>query len=392
MRAVAGRAVLVAGLLTAAGARAGDRQQADTLFREAAELERRGSFREACARFQQSARLDRDGARAIRLAQCREREGNLLLARLAWQEALGVARAEQAPMREQIARSGLAKVEGRLGWIVLSAPEGSKVDAVSVDGVIVPRATWDEPVAVEPGTRALEALSGGAVTWRSRRVVAAGATARIVIEDASTTPRAAGSSPEPGPGAAGPPDTAAHGVVLEASLRASAWPSMTARALGTSDSCSFRQKPELAFGVRAGASTARDGTTLQAFAGHMRSEESDQGYEVGIGALVQVGRRLAVGGSASALRAESHLTGSCSGKNTYASLDGGKDAKLLMGVLALRARLTLASWPSLSLWTEPGAEYRAGLKGDDFGDASGAGARVTMDGPLAFALGLGVSF
>src|ERR1041384_3389916 len=90
-----------------------DRTLAAALFREGKALMDKSDFTPACAKLEESERLDPGGGTLLNLALCHEKQGRAATAWGEFIEALGIARRDHRQARAELAEEHIAKLETR---------------------------------------------------------------------------------------------------------------------------------------------------------------------------------------------------------------------------------------------------------------------------------------
>ncbi|HVW26077.1 MAG TPA: hypothetical protein VHC69_11960 [Polyangiaceae bacterium] len=188
--------MLVALLFMAAPVRAadGDPAAAEELFSEGRAAMDRGDFAAACARFQESQRLDPAAGTLMNWAECLNRQGKPASARLKWREALDTLapdddRRAAAQQRVLALDAVVPRLEIRLD---ASVPPGARV---ARDGAPVDPVTLGLPVPVDPGIHRIEVNADGhmrnevvvTVAEREQRTITVSAGPPIVVASAKVT-------------------------------------------------------------------------------------------------------------------------------------------------------------------------------------------------------------
>ena len=129
----------LATLATSTMAQERDPAAAQALFDSARELLKQGKLAEACAKFQESNRLDPALATQFQLANCYEQTGRIATAWAAFLQVASTSRATNQTAREEVARDRAAKLEARLPRLVINVPEPSKVPGLEIrrNGMLV---------------------------------------------------------------------------------------------------------------------------------------------------------------------------------------------------------------------------------------------------------------
>jgi hypothetical protein len=211
--------LLVLGLsVTAAGARAEvtaqDRAAAQVLFDQGKDLMKGNDVAAACAKFEESQRLDPRIATQFQLAACLEKLGRTASAWTNFVDVAATTKAAGQKDREAVARQRADALKKKLSYItfeVSSPPQGL---TVTRDGAAVGAALWSTPVPTDPGQHTIEARAPGKQPWQATVTVKpSGDQVRVKIpalEDAPTPPEGPRTTPEtpsdspPPSGTAGP--------------------------------------------------------------------------------------------------------------------------------------------------------------------------------------------
>lgn len=153
---------------------------AEALFQQATELLESGKFSDACSKFEGSQELDPALGTMLRLADCYDRVGRTASAWALFLESAANARSSNQPEREQIAAQRARDLEARLSTIQVSVPSGARVEGllVRLNGAIIPTASWDAPIPVDPGGQRVEMSAPDHEPWSGVVEVAAGPTAK----------------------------------------------------------------------------------------------------------------------------------------------------------------------------------------------------------------------
>src|SRR5689334_6871443 len=191
-------------LLVASAARgepgATEKATAEALFQQGTELMGEKQYAAACEKFAGSQQLDPALGTMLRLADCNDRIGKSASAWAMFKEASSMARSNKEPERQRIADERGAELEKRLSKLEIklesrNVPGGYEL---KLNGVSIPRATWDTPIPVDPGRQKLEASAPGRVTWTGSVEVPEGpATRSIEVPTLALKPASA----EPAPSA-----------------------------------------------------------------------------------------------------------------------------------------------------------------------------------------------
>lgn len=146
--------------LGAGTARADKLTDAEELFRRAKALMAEKKDREACPLLEESERLDPQIGTLLNLAICHENMGRIASA---WGEFKAVEQRANRNDRVKMAHDRAARLEARLSRLKIVATEKPAGLVVKVDGETTGEPLWGG-VAVDPGTRTIEASAPGKVT------------------------------------------------------------------------------------------------------------------------------------------------------------------------------------------------------------------------------------
>jgi tetratricopeptide (TPR) repeat protein len=165
LRACCSFALGLAIFVLARTARADRITDAEDLFRRAKALSAQGMHREACPLYAESYRLDPGTGTLLNLAMCHEQIG---WTASAWGEFRAVeqqARVATPPneSRVKLARDRADKLEPRLARIRITIPRASRPPGlvITIDGQEKAEVLWSSGVAVDPGSRIVEATAPG---------------------------------------------------------------------------------------------------------------------------------------------------------------------------------------------------------------------------------------
>lgn len=159
---------------------------ADSLFDQGKALMAKGQYAQACAKFAESQRLDPSGGTIQHLAMCREGEGKTATAYAGFKDCISQARRDGRKDREDFCAQRVAALEPKLSKLTIKvAPTLKNVSGlrVTLDGVEVPAAAWDDPFPVDPGDRTVFASAAGSRGFEKKVTIGKEAdTQTVVIE------------------------------------------------------------------------------------------------------------------------------------------------------------------------------------------------------------------
>ena len=196
-----------------------EKATAEALFQQGTELMGEKQFAAACEKFAGSQQLDPALGTVLRLADCNDRIGKTASAWAMFKEGASMARSRGEPERQRIADERALDLEKRLSRLEIklesrNVPGGYEL---KLNGVSIPRATWDTPLPVDPGRQKLEASAPGRVTWTGSVEVPEGPAVRSIeipalamkpaTGDPSTSGLTAGTSMSPSRDSAGSANT-----------------------------------------------------------------------------------------------------------------------------------------------------------------------------------------
>lgn len=169
-----------------------DRAAAQVLFDQGKDLMKKNDIAAACAKFEESQRLDPRIATQFKLADCLEKQGRTASA---WTNFVDVAASTKAAGqkdREAVARQRAQGLERRLSRLTVEV--GAPVEGLTVtrDGVAIGSALWGTATPVDPGQHTIEASAPGKLPWQATVTVkAASDQVKVkipVLDDAPAPP------------------------------------------------------------------------------------------------------------------------------------------------------------------------------------------------------------
>jgi hypothetical protein len=173
---------------------------AEQLFRDGRQLMADGRIDDACAKFEESQRLEPRGGTLLNLGLCHAKQGKLLVA---WREINEVkTRALREGRRDkaQLAESDLRGVEARIALLTVKVSSAALSPGlrVSVDGIELEGSAWGQPMPLLPGAHRVVATAGTQSFGQSVEI-------RVGSQEIVRVPALAGASPSPSPYDAAPP-------------------------------------------------------------------------------------------------------------------------------------------------------------------------------------------
>jgi hypothetical protein len=154
----------------------------ETLMDEGHALIANGNFDAACAKFTASMKLAPRLATQLAIADCHEREGKVATASTDYRIATTLAeRANDEKARDAaLAKSKELAAEIPHLVLVIAADEPAGF-AVTSDGVELPAASLENPIAIDPGEHVIAATATGAAPWQEKVTVAPKETRPVKI-------------------------------------------------------------------------------------------------------------------------------------------------------------------------------------------------------------------
>lgn len=221
-RAAASAAVVVLSCAATAGAQPADsaRAQADALFREGQQLLTAGHLEPACAKLEESERLDPKIGRLLNVAYCHEKQGRIATAWHEYDQAAAMAVQAHQAEREKFARGHAAALAKKLAFLHLSwdsPPDGAQI---SIDDKPLARDQWAIPFAVDPGTHTITAQAPGYKTHMQSVTITGTGETRAQVEPLQKEEAAPATAAAPAPAPAAPPPAAPEPAAAPASAPA----------------------------------------------------------------------------------------------------------------------------------------------------------------------------
>ena len=159
-----------------------DQAAATELFNAGRDMMKNGDYASACPKLAESARLEPTVGALAKLAECEDHERRLVSAYGRWHQALNLARATGDERARDVERE-VERLDAIVPKLRIVAAGVLPADTViRLDAVEFGPAGLGVPLAVEPGTHALQAAAQHKVTWStSVETKADGATTAVTI-------------------------------------------------------------------------------------------------------------------------------------------------------------------------------------------------------------------
>jgi hypothetical protein len=160
---------VIAGQLMAGGARAAatasEKATAEALFDQAVALMNEDDVAPACDKFEASQRLDPQLGTMLRLADCWDRAGRSASAWAQFVEAEALAGKQGQAERRAMAAERAEDLKARLSMVVVEVKPPPPGFELRIGGVLIPKASWQTPLPMDPGKREIVAAAPGYRAW-----------------------------------------------------------------------------------------------------------------------------------------------------------------------------------------------------------------------------------
>jgi hypothetical protein len=178
----------------AAETTASQRASAEALFQQATQLMDEKRYAEACEKLAGSQDLDPALGTMLYLADCYEHAGRSASAWALFHEAADTAQRAGQLDRQRIALERATSLEERLSKLEVRVPAARQVAGLEllINGALVPRASWNTGLPVDPGPTRIEARAPGKKSWTVTLAVAEGPSSQAVeVQKLADGPRPA---------------------------------------------------------------------------------------------------------------------------------------------------------------------------------------------------------
>jgi tetratricopeptide (TPR) repeat protein len=140
-----------------------DRAAAEAIFQQASALMDEKKFSEACEKFAASQELDPGLGTLLYLADCYDQAGRTASAWALFREVEDRSKRADQPDRQRIAGERATALEGRLSKLEIRVPSARSIEGLEllVGGSLIPSASWNVPLPVDPGATKIEARAPG---------------------------------------------------------------------------------------------------------------------------------------------------------------------------------------------------------------------------------------
>jgi hypothetical protein len=166
----------------AAAPSAEQRSAAEALFQQGRDLVSQKDFAAACEKFAGSQELDPGLGTQLHLADCYDLAGKTASAWALFREAASVARRSGEADRQRIAEERAENLVPRLSKLELHVSPGNASPGLELrlNEVLIPRASWNTALPIDPGPVHVEARAPGKKPWHYRGLLAQGPVSRRI--------------------------------------------------------------------------------------------------------------------------------------------------------------------------------------------------------------------
>lgn len=145
-----------------------ERALAEALFQEGKRLGEEGRIAEACAKFEESQRLEPAPGTLIHLGACYAEVGKTASAWAAFLAVAEVAQRNHDVAREALARRLAGELEPQLSHLVLSIKQPDRGMTLRVDGHSLGNGGLNTALPMDPGEHLVEVTAPGRLTWAKK--------------------------------------------------------------------------------------------------------------------------------------------------------------------------------------------------------------------------------
>lgn len=164
-----------------ASADAASAKRADELFRQAIDAQEKGRYEEACAKLEESNRLERAVGTEYNLAACYEVVKRTATARRVYLGVVDLATKTGKTSTAKKARDRAEKLERLVPRLVLRAAPSAKGATITLDGKSVDPSALGSAMELDPGRHAIVAKAEGRVPFETNVELGEGQRTEVVI-------------------------------------------------------------------------------------------------------------------------------------------------------------------------------------------------------------------
>ncbi len=181
--------------------------RADALFKEGQQLLAAGQIATACAKLEESERLDPKLGRLLNLAYCHQQLGRIATAYKEFNQAAALA-AQRGDDRQAFAHAQAGALAPKLSFLRLDVSRAPEVSEVKVDGERLANQEWAIPFPIDPGPHTLSFGAPRHKTHDQSVMITAPGVVSLAVDpleaETETTAPAPLGAPQPSPAPASP--------------------------------------------------------------------------------------------------------------------------------------------------------------------------------------------
>jgi hypothetical protein len=168
--------------VAAAEPTSGQQAAAEALFEQATQLVDAGRIAEGCEKFAASQELDPGLGTLLHLADCYDRSGRTASAWALFRDVQERSRRASQQDREHIADQRASQLETKLSRLELRVIPSRQAPGLQLrlSDAAVPKASWNAPLPVDPGSVRVEATAPGKQPWSTVLRVTPGPSNQVV--------------------------------------------------------------------------------------------------------------------------------------------------------------------------------------------------------------------
>jgi hypothetical protein len=135
------------------------------LFSQGRALMDAGEHEAACAKFEESQRLEPGGGTLLNLALCNEKLGKTATAWALFNQAIVVARRDGRADRETFAKEHVDAIAPKLSRLTVQVPSDARTPGLRIElnGTEIGKGAWGGPLPVDPGTQEIVVTAPGKI-------------------------------------------------------------------------------------------------------------------------------------------------------------------------------------------------------------------------------------
>ena len=200
------------------------RSKANALFDDAKKLMDQEAFADACPKFAESEKLDPQVGTMLNLALCYENLGKVASACSMWRDAAAGAAQKAQSDRARWALEHVQRLCPRVAVVTVDVAEqpGRERVELTLNDAPLSRASWGQPMPLDPGEYVLRATGDGLRPWSSTFTIGERPVPALTVP-VLTAPEPPVVSAAPGPPAVPSPDSATPGRDRLSPPRSAAW-------------------------------------------------------------------------------------------------------------------------------------------------------------------------